>query len=303
MAYETSSTSNVNTLLQALAVFAAAQGWTVHYNGNRTGTGAGLGTAIIVSKSGQCHTTFRTHTTNRTIDAVGHDAYNAALTTETQNNSSGATRTNEVNGPFQSYHLFAGDTYLYVVVETTAGTFKHIGCGVLQTFGAAPPAHFIYGACWDHGVSYIGEMFSSYQPHAHPFISDFDSNAPVRSTYLRCDFDGVSNQWLNTRSTTKLFFYPALQDSRFRNNPVVLITSAYTQRAPLVPPVWLVNRPGSTNSMVGVAPNLRMIMMDWIAPGDSLTLGSDVWKVFPYIRKNGAIGEPNSGNYALAFKT
>lgn len=295
MAYETGGATNVDTLLQALATFAAAQGWTVSYNGNRTGTGAGLGTAIVVSKGGQCHTMFRTHTANRWIETVGQDAYSGAVSTELQNNRSGTTRTNEVNGPFQSYHFFAGNTYLYVVVETTAGTYKHTGCGILEQFGDATPGHFVYGSNWTMQISptnYLNSATSSY--HAVPIDASDNSNS-VRSTYLRADYDGNLNYWSDTGN--RLDFYPSAREDR------ISVVSEYTQRAILASPVWRLSRPSSQATFAGVAPNWRTVMLDWIAPGDNLTLGSDVWKVFPIIRRNGAITEPNSALYGYAYKT
>lgn len=295
MAYETGSATNVDTLLQALATFAAAQGWTINYNGNRTGTGAGLGTAIILSKAGQCHTTFRTHTANRWIETVGHDPYSSFLTTELQNNSSGVTRSNEVNGPFQAYHFFAGDIYLYVVVETTAGVYKHSGCGIIQQLGDASPGHFVYGTTWNMtGATQYYISDPNNNRHAVP-LDNNDSSAGIRSTYLRSDYDGNSNYWSTT--SNRLSFYPRQRDSRLS------AVSRYTQRAVLSAPVFCLNRPNSLISFVGVAPNLRTVLLDWISPGDNLTLGSDVWKVFPIIRRNGAVTEPNSGVYGYAYKT
>lgn len=296
MAYETGGAADRDALLQAIAVFAAAQGWTVNYNGNRTGTGAGLGTAIIISKAGQCHTTFRTHNTSRWIDIVGHDAYSSGLTTETQANSSAISRSNEINGPFQAYHLFADTTYLYCVVETTAGVFKHFGCGILNTFGSVTPAHFIYGCNWSMSFNpnYAGSSTSSY--HGVP-LDNNDAQSNARSTQLRADYDGVSNRWNAT--VDRLEFYPNARES----TPRLTRTSGYTQRAVLASPVWSLDRPNSQKSFVGVAPDWRIVLLDWLAPGDNLTLGSDVWKVFPIIRRNGGTGEVNSGTYGYAYKT
>lgn len=303
MAYETGGATNVDTLLQALATFAAAQGWTVSYNGNRTGTGAGLGTAIVVSKSGQCHTTFRTHTTNRWIEVVGHDAYNSGLSTELQTNRSGETRTNEINGPFQGYHFFAGNTYLYVTVETTAGTFKHFGCGILEQFGNVSPGHFIYGSWWGMSSNAINVPESS--SHGWPLDKESYQSSDSRvSTHLRADYDGNVNYWSNPRD--RLDFMPRVKpsDSVIKTRDARLIpVSAYTSRAVMASPIWTLSRPNSVVSLAGIAPALRVISLDWIAPGDNLTLGSDVWKVFPVIRRNGATTEPNSGLYGYAFKT
>ena len=295
MAYETGGAANRDALLQAIAVFAAAQGWTVHYNGNRTGTGAGLGTAIIISKGGQCPTTFKTHNTSRWIDIVGHDTYNAGLTTETQTNSSSISRANEINGPLQAYHLFAGETYLYCVAEVTAGVFSHFGCGQLETFGSITPNHFVYGLNWSRSLSpnYAGSATSSY--HNVPQDGNDANSSSTPSTSLRIDYDAVTNRWNSTRSG--LGFYPDARETRLTR------TSGYTQRATLAAPVWLVSRPDSLYSFVGIRPNWRIILLDWIAPGDNLTLGSDVWKVFPIIRRNGGAGEVNSGTYGYAYKT
>lgn len=302
MAYETGGATNVDTLLQALATFAAAQGWTVHYNGNRTGTGAGLGTAIIVSKGGQCHTTFRTHLANRWVETVGHDAYNGALSTELQANRSTETRTNEVNGPFQGYHFFAGNTYLYVTVETTAGTFKHFGCGILEKFGTVSPGHFVYGTFWTmtQSPAYISDPTNIR--HAVPLGGGEAMSGDGRyACRLRVDYDGNTNYWSGTDN--RLTFMPRGMIETTAYQARLTVTSGYTQRAVLASPIWTLTRPDSYVSLAGIAPDFRLIMLDWLAPGDNLTLGSDVWKVFPVIRRNGGLSEPNSGLYGYAFKT
>jgi hypothetical protein len=284
MAYETGNASNIDNLLQALATFASAQGWTISYNGDRTGTGAGLGTCVIISKGGTCHTNFRTTNSSNTITTAGQDPYNASLTTEQQTNSSSET-TDAMTGPFQAYHFFAGNTYFYAVVETQPGIYKHFGCGILEKYGTVSPGHFIYGCDWDYtqNPAYINDPFSSN--HLWPFEN---------GGRLRVDYDGNTNLWSTTAN--RLGFYPSSRSTRLND------VSAYTQRSVFAAPIWYLDRPNSYASMVGIAPGIRCVLLNWIAPGDSLTFGSDVWKVFPVIKRNGAAGEPNSGLYGFAFK-
>lgn len=71
--------------------------------------------------------------------------------------------------------------------------------------------------------------------------------------------------------------YPALLQltpSQFGNTPVLF-------------PVRLVlNTPGFTCIPIGEIKYLRLLKMDCLSPGDTITIGGDVWKVFPFCQKN-----------------
>lgn len=301
MAYETGNASNVETLLSALGVFAASKGWTVHYSGPRTVAGATPGTSLIVSRN-LAHTNFKSFISTSVPSAAtslvpyitinGHDAYNPANGTESQENGSGLSLANLLTGPFASYHFFAnenpsGDTYLYVVVEKSPGLYRHFGTGILNKFGGVTTGHFVYGTMWD--PSYASDENSNQ--HHCPFDSN-DFEAGYRN-YVRADRDGVVNRW-NATSGSLGFF-----GSR---STVYAFASGQTQRAVLWPFLAYVSRPGDSNSFLGMPPNVRAVSLQFLNAGENLTLGSDTWKVFPVVRRNGNLGEEDSGTYGIAYK-
>jgi hypothetical protein len=61
-------------------------------------------------------------------------------------------------------------------------------------------------------------------------------------------------------------------------------------------------RTSNLGSPLGYPPHLRWVRLDYLSPGDVLTIGSDQWKVFPVIRKDGGTGQVNSGKYGYAYK-
>lgn len=305
MAYETGTATNVDTLLSALAVFAGSNGWTINYNGNRTVSGANPGKALMITRN-LAHTCFASFLSSSVTNAsagyvpyiqvYGHETYNAANGTELQSGASGLALSNIMPGPFASYHFFANenpssDTYLHVVVEYSPGFYRHFGTGILNKFGGVTTGHYIYGTYWDQGTfpNYKGSPDASL--HSVPFDSN-EGNAPFRNR-IRADRDGLSPSWATGGSSSGFFG----QRSDF-----YAFASGQTQRAVLWPFLAYVTRPSSNNSLIGMPPNVRAVSLEYLLPGESLTLGSDTWKVFPIVRRNGNTGEENSGTYGIAYK-
>jgi hypothetical protein len=49
-------------------------------------------------------------------------------------------------------------------------------------------------------------------------------------------------------------------------------------------------------------PASRLVRIDNLTPGDVMTIGSDQWKCFPVIRKNGGPGLETSLNWGYAYR-
>lgn len=304
MAYETGTASNVEALLTALGVFASARGWTVHYSGNRSVAGANPGTALILSRN-QAHVTFRAYASSSVTGAVadlvpyvlinGHNAYSAGGGTESQSNYSVSALANLMAGPFSAYHFFgnenpSGESYLHVVVEKSPGFFRHFGTGILNLFGVVNTGQYVYGTYWDPSSNTINRADS--EDHGVPF--DTTSFGSPYKNSVRADFDGVINRWATAQGSLGIF------GSR---SAFYTFASDQTQRAILWPFLYYVSRPNSQNSWLGSPPNVRAVSLEFLNAGETLNLGSDSWKVFPIVRRNGNLGEENSGTFGIAYKT
>lgn len=308
--YETGIADDVLDLLDKLAVFADDAGWTIDYHGSRT---SGSGEALQLTK-GAMACTFIADTTASTGANPGpyfgcyqHDAYNAGNGTENQANASEKCFANGMAGPYVAYHFMAGEEqgseYLYVVVETAAGTFKHIGVGRLVGFGELQQGTFAFASNWSYSSSWISTW--NIDTHAVPFDERESTSAPWPGTVIREDGDDLSPRWFHARQSASSATYlrgGVRRSGESVYSPMLCGASAITGRAVLFP-CWMAGARGSSYfSPLGYPPGMRWVKLDYLSPGDILTLGTDQWRVFPVIRKNGGPGQPTSGTYGYAYR-
>ncbi len=307
MSYQTGAANDAADLLDKLRLFATANGWTQDFWGNRT---AATGKALSLHKSA-LYATFFSQTSGGYaedpapfIGVRGHTGYLADANPDTQTDASAITWSNYLPGPYVAYHFFSGANYLHVVVETTAGTFKHFGTGTLVTQGVVTSGQYVYAARWYYSnPSHLNNPDSYY--HGLPFDDQNWTYALQNGTYVRADFGGITPRWHFSRSGD------AAGDElkcgyRIDASPQDLLNDAghstLTGRAPLWPLWCAVKRGSGYWSDIGYPPDMRFVRIDSLNDGESLTLGTDTWKVFPVHRKNGPIGAPNSGTYGFAFR-
>lgn len=315
--YETGAASSVTDLLDKLRIFATANGWTQNFFGTRT---TGSGQALQLTKGAMACTFIADTSAGTSADpgnyfgAYQHDTYNAGNGTENQANKSLQCLANGMTGPYVAYHFMTGSEggsdYLYVVVEVTSGTYKHAGVGKLVGMGALTNGHFAFGCRWGYGSTPISDPLAAY--HAWPFDSGESGFRGGPATQVRADCDGVTPRWYDFSSGVSYgnragggvrAVGSALGTLRGTvYGPTLYGASAITGRTTLVPCMIYGERTSNLASILGYAPGMRWVKLDYIAPGDILTLGADQWKVFPVIRKNGSAGQVNSGLYGYAYK-
>lgn len=323
MAYQTGTATDPVDLLDKLRVFALANGWTVHNFGARP-AGATAGQALQLSKGPVVGSFLSLSAVGNMSDpgpkigTYGHDAYSAGGGTENQPNGGFKCYANACAGPYQAYHFFSDDgsttpPYLYVVAETSAGVFRHFGLGKLVGLGVLNSGVFAYGSRWMHDVSsnYISDPDSPW--HAVPFDStSLGFNFALPGTSLRADSDSISPRWHSTEAHTfaqqmwgGIRGQPSNNISQTKaivHGPVRDSASQMTGRTLLGKCELAVARQSNLASPVGYPPGIRWVMLDNHDPGDVLTIGTEDWKLFPVIRKNGSLGQPNSGLYGYAYR-
>lgn len=319
MSYETGSASNPNDLLDKLRIFALANGWTVDYYGGRTNAGGGLqagsNNALAMNKAGLYFVLYHdtaSNTTNNPTPRVRAYTYPgpwvATNGSDLQAGKTEVVAANNLVGPYQAYYFFTDPaaTYLHAALEVVPGRFSHFGVGSLDKAGGGDPVPYAYGMSWGYSTG-INSPTSNY--HAIPFDSD-NSNSPNLSTVFRCNSDGETPRNYNVsesggsltingnggfRRTTASYLHFGQQLMR-------IAPSALTGRAPLVPLILFAERTFGVFSIAGAARDMRSVRIDNITEGQVLTIGSDQWKVFPVVRKNGTTGVENSGNYGFAYR-
>lgn len=310
MAHQTGTATDHVDLLDKLRLFALANGFTVHNFGARP-AGATAGQALQLSKANLAGS-FLSLTAAGTaanpgqyVGGYAHDAYAGGGGTENQAKGSPKVYANAMTGPYQGYDFFTGDgasgPYLYAVVETAAGFFKHFGMGILDKFGAITTGAFVYACAWNYEPIHISN-WTAYR-HAVPFDNAENASANSRSLHVRGDSDTISPRWYDPQATPLLRGgHRATSTGNIVRTPVIGSASLRTGRTPLVPCLVTGERTGGLYSPLGSPPGMRWVSLDYLDPGAVLTIGTDQWKVFPVIRKNGGAGQPNSERFGYAFK-
>lgn len=327
MAHQNGTANDPVDLLDKLRVFALANGWTVHNFGARP-AGATAGQALQLSKSGLA-ASFLSLSAAGTVNDPGpkiggyvHDAYVGGSGTENQANGSEKAYSNALAGPYQRYDFFTGvgqnGPYLYVVVETAAGLFKHFGIGILDGMGVLNPGSFMFNSNWNYSTNYVGNMLST--AHMIPWMGNessptngYHNTLLASGTTIRADADTLSPKWyLGTNQPGSANIYvprrmrggPGAenQPGQVLSYPILASASMRTGRTTLVPTLMLGERTGGQYSPLGSGPGVRWVQLDYLDPGAVLTIGTDQWKVFPVVRKNGSGMQPNSLLYGYAYR-
>jgi hypothetical protein len=298
--YATGAASNPTAVLQALATFAASAGFTVDNNAAYSG-----GWWLAVHK-GACYLNFVTPSSDNYITVYGATGFNGSSAPNAQAQASPGTVCNMVPGPYTAYHFFGSsgsDAYLHLAIELSANVFAHIHAGALRAAGGAAPCIYVEATNW-----------SSYTTNyaSYPDADGINSLPWGFGKFTAYNCVGV------TVDSTFRWFY---REASSPNKRVIAfqiggIQSASMRRSPntfnglpilLSIPVFCERAVGGIYSYVGEPADVRLVNILNNNPKDEITIGSDVWKIFPVIAKNpntNIYGSPNpsSGNYGYAFR-
>jgi len=322
MAYETATATGPNDLLDKLRVFALANGWTVDYSGVRTNAGGGSQgnglNALAITKAGCSWVIYHSTATPSLGRAPGPflcaymypGPWVASNGTDLQAGRSALATANNLGGPYVGYHFFTDSSkaYLHVAVEVASGRFSHMMIGHFDRVAASGVAAYACALLWDYQVNAVNQQTAG----SVPFDGYEDSSAYQAGGIIRADSDSVSPRYCKMNFGTSNVAERAYGGWRIDSSDagqlgyglMSMAPSQLTGRAILVPPMVLVSRNSSDvqRSIVGTPHDLRVLRIDNLAAGDTLTIGSDQWKVFPVIRKNGPPGVENSGTYGYAYR-
>lgn len=313
MAYETSTATNVDGLLEAFRVFAVAQGWTVdHYDTNHTVTD---GVWLALHK-GTAY--FDLYTDNSPasyaygdlciMGATGYDGGQDYLNQpgmRTDNTAStGKSSINDLAaGPYVAYHFFAGTDFIHAAVEVSSGRYTHFGIGTLNKAATYDGGEYHFGTWWYlDNVTYSGA--ADYTGHVYPFGSSTKGTL-VRFTENDLNGTDAYKDWAYvyssaiSSSTTRLYaqcFSQAitggLDDSYPLLNLVTLQPNYFNGASMLIPFSILCGRRNGLTCMLGEPPEIAYLNIHHYAAGEEITIGSDTWIVFPTKQK----GEQIVGN-------
>lgn len=302
--YETGTATGPADLITKLITFATTNGWAV----NTPASGK------VFTKGGMY---FGVNWDTDDVWVCGATGYSAGSAWNAQPGASASQcDSNNMAGPYLAYHFFTGAApdYLHVVVETTAGIFRHFVMGSLAKHGAFTGGEYIGAAYWHMTVVSAGVTpnHPDNPYHAVPFDAYSYLGASANRAAVRADIDAKSNNWMQ-------FYYPSFYGGNYAKGVVrgqnqglleslhERSPSEFNQITPLLPMLICGERPSTMSSPLGYVPDMRYVNMTNFTPGDTVTIGADQWMVFPLIQKtatwdNASSSTPSSGTYGFAYK-
>ena len=248
MAYSTGTAASASALITTVKTLSQSAGWSV--------------SGDILSK-GNCYIQLK-EVTSRVEIKVGE---NASMTTNT-----GGSRKEYASYPC-TYHIFTQPDSVAVILEHSGNKVAWLLFGTLdnvdpnETFGT-------YGLASGNPLSsyvfrhYYNDITGNYDSSVSscvPFTPTNPSNVNSRSVLSSMD----------TTETKKAELMKVV-GARLHSTP-----NSYGQQGVLTPLDLVVKRASNLYSPVGHPPYIRLVRIDHLTFGQELTLGSDVWKIFP----------------------
>lgn len=304
MAYtEQTSVATVADVIERIVSFAAANGWSLDRNDL-----AGDQRTATLHKGGTSDYVHIYNTTGsdllRMRVSVG---YAAGLTPAQQPNVSDECVTVLEVGPYPKVFIFgSGDQVWATVAIGRNAEYRSLGFGVLEKVGVYTGGTYVVGTDWGRG-----SRWSGFGANSGPF---FSGDSSPSSGHIRVDvpIDGRENFMFNiqgdanNRARTDVGgglggMASVLADRADRN--------AFSGRSVLHPITVYVGRTGPSvfYSPVGVVQDVRVCSLEKLAPEQEITVGSDIYKVFPVAAKRPFYPEAGnlpaaSGNYGYAVR-
>lgn len=226
---------------------------------------------------------------------------------------SGARMWNDVGGTWPNLWIYGQDSspssFVHCVAEVSADVFHHLWIGELVKFGSWTGGAYYATQYWDKNASRIDQPDSNF--HGVPFDGLATSN-PYLCTTVHCVIStSPAGNWISGQNTDttlnsvqrKAGLFSPLRGQWgidiWRPDPSPLSGQAILQQ----PMAWyrdLSTTPDEFHPL-GYVPNVRILNMRNLSPGETITLGSDTWKVFPLSRYLGPDAGNNSGLHGIAY--
>ncbi|MCW7536699.1 hypothetical protein OOT46_02370 [Aquabacterium sp. A7-Y] len=310
MAYQTGSATGPSQLLDALRVFAVANGWKeLRWGASGTGQQLSLQKADqFVHLRSAVEEALRPGYEGVTgIFLVGADGFDAAQpwnnqpgTIRSPNNQLEGCGLYEAVGPC-TYHLFSVEnpTLLTMVAEVAPGVYHHLAFGQLTKHGSYPGGAFVSGAFGPSDSIYTNtnDFVFAYRQDHHcglPF-NDFKS---FGGSFVRAKVDGFDG-WFSvchnhplTGKRAKSTWEDGTGGPReslarywWAHAPNTL-----NGAAPMQPFYVFVERPDGFFSPFGYTPHLRYLNIQHYTAAEPFAIGREEWMAFPGHSKNGKSG-------------
>lgn len=324
MAYETGTPSSIQDLVQKLFTFLTTIPTTV-WTQDQLDTTNKWATIHL----GSCYVSFRWDATAQTDLAVYQSlGYTSGaphlIATDSGNGDTTVPidSTRRVNftaaGPFTKYYFFASDAapyYCHVVVEVSSGRFRHFGFGNLDKIGTWTGGEYAYGHFWSQTTVQIDN------PAINGHTMLLDGALGTANLAATVHLEGVGSMGVNDKwGVCGSGLTPATDRAGNARCALAgggragfwgyvmgwMTTARINAFKPLIPiPLIYVDTSTAPDTwiLLGHQPDVMMLNMKHYNAADEVTVGSDTWVVFPWVRKQYLQADTEeSWNAGVAYK-
>lgn len=317
MAFQSSTAiASAEQLVNAIATFAAANGWTIDRNTVTLGS-----RVLTLHKTGVSDYVHIYNTDVNQIRLRASVGYDSAQPPSLQPGVSPADAlANGLQGPYPNVWFFADGNEINVVVRRsdTTGAYSHMAFGVLTKYGDYNGGTFVDGSYWQ----LTGSSTGSWNSACHGLLS-FGLTNPG---HVRADADGLVNKWFAINGPTSgpvdsaaTGGAPLREANNYSNNQAnstfevgrmanAADANTFSGRTILHIIEVSVRRQGDPVYMspIGYVANTRFMSLAKFDPEQELSIADETWMVFPVVRK-GAFSSVNnapnaSENNGLAIR-
>lgn len=339
MAYQTGSASDQTDLMNKLQVFAAANGFVVEYY-------SGASRLLYISRAADSlYAGFYWDGTNNIAmyQALGYSAGSVASPWTMPDDSGngynvlaqiyrGRNVNNIANGPFPTYYFFAyTDPYaIHVVLEFSAGIYRHFGFGKLEKVGNWIGGAWVAGHHWNAQSS--GGLLGVPSAGTHSILLDGAQN-PLPTYYDYCYYNNgtvhaeslplqtAASKWAVSGSPDLNAYLGTDRAGNARVRVVGgcrggmalsqfgwLVPNLASGFVPLIPmEVFYIDQVFSSSSCgwyhLGRMANVYHLHLHGIDPAQEISYGGSTYLVFPGVRKSRiASNNQESWNMGIVYK-
>lgn len=318
MSYLQTTATSIDDILNTVSTFASGLGWTVDRNNTFT-SGSNTRRILTISRAGADYAHFSSElaTTKFSLYTMRSLGINPTLDLLSQTNKSTYGQCNFLTaGPYTNFWLFGesgANPYIHCVIEIAPGKYRHFGIGEMIKKGIWTGGSYCFGTYWYQPAIYIDSPTSV--EHATPF----ESNANVSGAHngsVRCEeadstahgISGIYAAYLpyhdassrrasggnrNSGSVPYVNYGMGIQNFGF---------STFNQRAHLFHIANFATVVGGYYRYIGEPNAMRSVNIDPFQAAEEFTIGSDVWKVFPIVKKGVTSGVESSSYFGFAYK-
>ncbi len=329
MAYQTGTSTSIEDLMQQLSIFLVANGWTEDFA--TTGDPGIIG----FSKNGIFVAFQYTEATDSGVLACYQNLSNddgTSVWLSTGDAGVGQAsliasqfdlgrHVNIFAGPHAAYHFFeqnASPAYCHIVVEVDTNRFRHFGFGEIEKIGDWQGGEYSYAHEWNQTTPNIDAPFSSVHGMGLEANSGGISQTKYATMHVRDQPEqAAGDRWALIGAASNFPFgtdragndrLPCQGGSRGGINsqmsPIRL--SQLTAFKPLIPIVVHVSDTDGapdTVRLLGTQPDVRVVNMASLDPGEQLVIAGETWFIFPWVRKQFLKNDTEeSWNAGLAYR-